>query len=78
MGVRDLAIGLIFAVLLHARERDLLSWSMLAVAPIAAADFIVVALDRRAAGARGSDRAPLLHAAGLLALLLTAAALRAG
>jgi hypothetical protein len=79
MGVRDLAFGLVFAVLLYARARELLAWSMLAVVPIAAVDFLLVTRDRRASGpTRASEQARVLHAAGAIALLVTAASLYAG
>lgn len=79
MGVRDLAIGVLFALLLQTQARDVLAWSMIAVVPIAATDLLVVTWDRRATGsARGLDRARLLHAAGAIGLLATAAVLHAG
>ena len=79
MGVRDLAIGMLFALLLQAGARELLAWSILAIVPVAAIDLLVVTWDRRATGvARGRDRARLLHAAGAVGLIVTAAALHAG
>ena len=79
MGVRDLAIGVLFGLLLRADARELLAWSTLAIMPIAAIDFLVVIRDRRATGVfHGLDRPPLLHAAGGLGLLVTAVVLYAG
>jgi uncharacterized protein DUF4267 len=78
MGVRDLAIGLVFVLLLRAHARPLLAWSMFAIVPIAAVDLLIVLGDRRATGAPGVGKAPLLHAAGALGLLVTAVVLRAG
>jgi len=79
MGVRDLSIGLIFALLLGAHAREVLAWSMVAVIPIAVTDWVLVALDRDATRrACGLDRARLLHAVGSIALAATAVILHAG
>jgi hypothetical protein len=78
MGARDLVIGMLLALLLGAHTRILLGWAMCAIVPVAAIDLLIVTSDRRATGARGVGRAPLLHAAGALGLLLTAVVLRAG
>jgi len=77
MGVRDLALGLVFVLLLGTHERALLAGATFAIVPVAAVDLLVVTRDRRATGA-SLGKAPLLHAAGALGLLATAVALQAG
>jgi hypothetical protein len=79
MGVRDVVIGMLLALLLQAHARVVLAWAMTAIVPIAATDLLVVTWDRRATGtARHLDRPRLLHAAGAIGLLATAVVLHAG
>lgn len=81
MGVRDLALGLVFGLLIHVQARETLVWAIVAITPIALLDFVVVTADRRAsvpASRPGFGRAPALHAGGALGLLATAGVLHAG
>ena len=83
MGVRDVVIGILLALLALERGREALAWAMFAVALVALVDLAVVTVDRRAAvatgtSARGFDRSRLLHAAGAIGLLAAGAVLRAG
>ena len=83
MGIRDVAIGILLALLAVERARDALVWAMFAVTLVALVDLAVVTVDRRAAAAtgaatRGFDRSRYLHAAGAIGLLVTGAVLRAG
>lgn len=73
MGVRDVALGMLMALLAAAQARATLAWGMGALALVAVVDLWVVMNDRG-----GFDRACLPHAGGLIALLLTAALLAAG
>ena len=83
MGIRDVVIGILLALLALARARAALVWAMFAVAMVALLDLAVVTADRRAAAATGAakrrfDRACCLHAAGAIGLLVAGAVLRAG
>src|SRR5262245_47051800 len=77
MGVRDLALGILLALLALQRARDALAWGMFAVRLVALADFAVVTADHRP-GAGGVDRSRYLHAVGAIGLLVAGAVLRAG
>ena len=79
MGVRDVAIGALIALLALTGAREALVWAMFATAPVALIDLALVAADRRTAGTgHRLDRSCALHAAGAIGLLVTAAILRAG
>jgi|SRR5882724_5391530 len=83
MGVRDVVIGVLIALLALDQARDALAWAMFAAAPVALVDLAVVMADRRLAAAtgasrRGFDRSCALHAAGVFGFLVTGAVLRAG
>src|SRR5438128_7864748 len=83
MGVRDVVIGVLIALLAVERAREALAWAMFAAALVALIDLAVVMADRRTAaraGAprRGFDRSCCLHAAGGIGFLVTGAVLRAG
>jgi hypothetical protein len=78
MAVRDLAIGGILALMVLAKAREMLAWALLVTMLIAVVDFAVVTLDRRPPARPRIDRAPALHAGGIVGLLVTAAALLAG
>lgn len=83
MGVRDLVLGVVLALLALEQAREALAGAMFAVALIAVIDFAVVTADHRAtapAGAtrRGFDQPRTLHFTGAIWLLLTGAVLRAG
>ena len=81
MGVRDVVIGVLLALLAMERARDTLAWAMFATALVAFVDLAVVMADRRtAAGAlqRPFDRSCWLHAIGAIGFLVTGTVLRAG
>lgn len=81
MGIRDLVIGVLLGLLAWSRSRELVAWALYAIALIAVLDFVVVTIDRPAAGARGATRgipSRVLHAAGAIGLGLAGAVLHAG
>jgi len=79
MGIRDAVIGGLLALMALAREREMLGWGILVTAAIAVVDFLVVSADRRVTGSTGAlDAARLLHAGGVVGLLVTAAVMLAG
>jgi hypothetical protein len=83
MGIRDVVIGILLALLALERSRGVLGWAMFAAALVAFVDFAVVMTERGAGtvpddAARGFDRSCWIHAAGATGLLLTGIALRAG
>jgi len=80
MGVRDLALGVLVALLASTGSRELVAWALWAAAPIAVVDCIVVTADRPATVAPGRTRlaARLLHAGGAIGLLLAGGVVRAG
>ena len=81
MGVRDVVIGVLLALLAMERARDTLAWAMFATALVAFVDLAVVMADRRtAAGApqRPFVRSCWLHAIGAIGFLVTGTVLRAG
>ena len=80
MGVRDVVIGALIALLAVTGAREALVWAMFAAAPVALIDLALVVADRRTATGTGHwfDRSCALHAAGAIGLLVTGAMLRAG
>lgn len=79
MGVRDVVLGALVALLALQEARGALVWAMLALALVAVVDLGLVMADRRASAAtRAFDGSCRLHAAGVIGLLLTAAILHAG
>ena len=83
MGVRDVVIGILLALLALERSREGLAWGMFAAALVAVVDFAVVTADRRAAAVPGVtrggfDRSCWLHAVGGIGLVVTGVVLRAG
>jgi hypothetical protein len=81
MGVRDLVIGGLLAVLAYQRERAALGWGLCLTAVVALADYVVVAADRRAAtpGSRAHAMdTRVLHATGAVGLVLVGSLLLAG
>ena len=83
LGVRDVAIGVLLALLVREQAREALAWAMFALAAVALIDLAVVTADRRATAAagappRGLDPPRYLHAGGAIGLLVTGAVLRAG
>jgi len=73
MGIRDVAMGMLTALLAATSAREMLAWGMVALGLVAVVDLVVVTNDRG-----GIDRACMPHAAGAMALLLTGALLHAG
>jgi hypothetical protein len=83
MGARDAVIGGLLALIALAGTRRMLGWGMCLTATLAVVDLLVVTADRRIAPPGTTDRhrldaARVLHAAGAIGLLVTAAALLAG
>jgi len=82
MGVRDLSLGLVLGVLAARADRAGLGWAMLALMPVALLDLAVVSADQRAVQRGHSPGtgawARVLHAAGVVGLLVAAMALFAG
>ena len=81
MGVRDLVIGGLLAVIAYQRGRTALGWGLFLTAVVALADYVVVAADRRAAapGSRVHARdTRVLHATGAVGLVLVGGLLLAG
>jgi hypothetical protein len=83
MGVRDVVIGILLALLALEQSREVLAWAMFAAALVAVVDFAVVTADRRSAAVPGVtrgglDRSCWLHAAGGIGLVVTGVVLRAG
>ena len=75
MGVRDIAIGGLLAVIAYQRARTALGWGLFLTAVVALADYVVVAADRRAAtpGSRAHARdTRVLHATGAVGLVVVA------
>ena len=75
MGARDLALGIILALLMALGSAALLAWSVAACAIVAIVDFAVVFADvSPAATPRGAPRglSLTLHAGGAIGLLATA------
>src|SRR5262249_38817516 len=81
MGVRDLVIGGLLAVIAFQRRREPLGWALCLTAVVALADYVIVTADRRAAAAgspaRAMDTRPL-HAMGTVGLVLAGSLLLAG
>ena len=79
MGVRDVVIGVLLALLAAERARETLAWAMFATALVAVTDLAVVMADRRTRTPRRMlDRSCWLHAGGAVAFVVTGAVLRAG
>ena len=80
MAVRDLVLGALLGLLALHATRETLGWGMALCVLVAGLDFVVVTADRRFARSDATSRAaaPVLHAAGAAALVLTAVALIAG
>jgi hypothetical protein len=81
MGVRDLAIGGLLAVIAFEGRREALGWGLCLTAVVALVDYVVVAADRRAAGSGAPARAMhalVLHALGAAGLVLAGGLLLAG
>ena len=81
MGARDLVIGGLLAVIALQRRGAALGWALCLTAAVAFVDYVVVTGDRRAARvgrlARAVD-APVLHAAGAVALVIAGMLLLVG
>lgn len=81
MGVRDLVIGGLLAVVAYQGGREALGWGLCLAAVVALADYVVVTADRRAA-TPGSPAQVMdtrvLHAAGAVGLVLAGGLLLAG
>ena len=79
MAIRDVAIGILVALLVRAGAREPLVLAMLAAALVAVTDLTLVTADRRTvSGTRRWSPACWVHAAGAVGLLATALVLRAG
>jgi len=81
MGVRDLVIGGLLAVIAYQRGRTALGWGLCLAAVVALADFVVVTADRRAATPGSLAHAMdtrVLHATGAVGLVLVGGLLLAG
>ncbi len=81
MGVRDVAIGALLALLASTRSRALVAWGLYATTLVALLDFVVVAADRPTAHPRASGSgvsARVLHAAGAVGLAVAGALVQAG
>jgi Domain of unknown function (DUF4267) len=81
MGARDLVIGGLLAVIALERRGAPLGWALCLTAAVALVDCVVVTGDRRAASAGAPARAvdaPVLHAAGAVALVIAGVLLVAG
>src|SRR5262245_28847532 len=81
MGVRDVVIGGLLAVIACQRGRAAPGWGRCLTAVVALADFVVVTADRRAATPGSLAQAMdtrLLHATGAVGLVLAAGLLLAG
>jgi hypothetical protein len=81
MGIRDLVIGVLLALLASSRSRELVAWALYATTLIALIDFAVVTIDRRTTVVRDEPRgipSRVLHAAGAIGLGLAGVVLQAG
>ena len=81
MGGRDLVIGGLLAVIGLQRRGAPLGWALWLTAAVALVDYVVVRADRRAVSAAAPARtvdAPVLHAAGAVALVIAGVMLVAG
>jgi len=81
MGVRDIAIGGLLAVIAYQRARTALGWGLFLTAVVALADYVVVSADRRAAtpGSRAHAMdTRVLHATSTVGLVVAACLLLAG
>jgi hypothetical protein len=78
MAARDLVIGGLLGLLALEHARTTLGWGICLTAFIAAIDLLVVTADRRTTSDRRIDRARVLHASGVLGLLVAGAALLMG
>jgi hypothetical protein len=81
MGVRDLVIGGLLAVIAYQRRREVLGWGLCLTAVVALVDYVVVTADRRRAipGSRvHAMDTRVLHAMGAVGLVLAGALLLAG
>ena len=81
MGVRDLVIGGLLAIIAYQRRREALGWGLCVTAVVALVDYLVVTADRRAA-TPGSPvhtmDTRVLHAMGAVGLALAGGLLLAG
>jgi Domain of unknown function (DUF4267) len=81
MGVRDLVIGGLIAVIAFQRRREALGWGLCLAAVVALVDYVVVTADRRAATPGSPAHAMdtrVLHATGAVGLVLAGGLLLAG
>jgi Domain of unknown function (DUF4267) len=81
MGVRDLVIGGLLAVIAYRCGREALGWGLCLTAVVALADYVVVTADRRAATPGSPAHAMdtrVLHATGAVGLVLAGGLLLAG
>jgi hypothetical protein len=82
MGVRDVVIGGLLGLIAWQHARQTLGLGMALTAVIAVTDLVLVIADRRTATAqpttRALDAARVLHAAGVVGLVLTGTVLLAG
>jgi len=81
MGVRDIVIGGLLAVIAYQRARTALGWALFLTAVVALADYVVVAADRRAATPASRAHTMdtrVLHATSAVGLVLAACLLLAG
>jgi hypothetical protein len=78
MGVRDLVLGVMLLLLVAAGNRELLAFGLAASAAVAVLDLTVVARDRPPGGGRAPRAALLIHAGGLLGLLVLALGIALG
>ena len=81
MGVRDIVIGGLLAVIAYQRARTALGWGLFLTAVVALADYVIVAADRCAAtpGSRAHAMdTRVLHATSTVGLVVAACLLLAG
>jgi len=81
MGVRDLVISGLLAIIAYQRRREALGWGLCVTAVVALVDYVVVAADRRAATPGSRVHAMdtrVLHAMGAVGLMLAGGLVLAG
>jgi hypothetical protein len=76
MGIRDMALGALLALLVLEDAREALAWAMPVLALLALVDLGLVLAERR--GERGFDLSCAMHAAGAIACGVIGMVLRRG